>query len=109
MQESNPTHDSGDPGDPEPAGPAPAAKPGGAQAIVIYTLLRLGLLAVTLFVLSLFGLRSVELLLLGFLVSGLISFFVLDRKRDEVSATLAGTFSRINGRIASDTRKEDLD
>lgn len=103
MQEPQPTDE---PDAPTPAHAVPAAS---GRSILIYTLLRLGLLAITLFVLSLFGLRSIELLLVGFLVSGLISFFVLDRKRNEVSATLAGTFSRMNQRIASDTTKEDLD
>lgn len=43
------------------------------------------------------------------LISGAISFFLLDRLRDDASGTLFGFFGRINARIDASTRAEDVD
>lgn len=69
------------------------------MALLKYTLLRLALLAATAGVLYLVGLRDWILLFVAFLVSGVISIFVLNRARDEVSTSLAQRQRAINERL----------
>lgn len=76
---------------------------------ISYTLARLGLLAVTLGIGYLFGLRGPMLIILGFLVSGLISLVLLNSQRSQLGGRISGYFSGINQRLDANTRKEDLD
>jgi membrane protein implicated in regulation of membrane protease activity len=69
------------------------------MALLRYTLLRLALLAVTAGVLYLVGLRDMWLLVGAFLVSGLISLFVLSKARDDVSVRIAERQSAIDARL----------
>jgi membrane protein implicated in regulation of membrane protease activity len=69
------------------------------MALLKYTLLRLALLAVTAYVFYLVGLREWLLLFAAFLVSGIISIFVLNRARDDVSMSLAQRQQAINDRL----------
>ena len=71
------------------------------MALLKYTLLRLALLAVTAGVFYLVGLRDWVLLFAAFLVSGIISIFVLNRARNEVSTSIASRQQRINQRMES--------
>lgn len=54
-------------------------------------------------------LRGLWALVLALLVSGAISFFLLNRQRDAMSGVVAGFFGRINDRIDASTRAEDVD
>lgn len=69
------------------------------MALLKYTLLRLALLAVTAGVFYLVGLRDWILLFVAFLVSGVISIFLLNRARDDVSTSLAQRQQAINDRL----------
>jgi hypothetical protein len=72
-------------------------------------LARLGLLAVTLGIGYLFGLRGPLLIILGFLGSGLISLVLLNSQRSQLGGRISGYFSGINQRLDANTRKEDFD
>ena len=74
-----------------------------------YSLLRLVLLMATGALCYLLGLRGVYLLLVAFLVSGVLSLFMLDRQRDVLGQKVGGIFSGINKRIDASARAEDLD
>lgn len=76
---------------------------------ISYTLARLGLLAVTLGVGYLFGLRGPVLIIVGFLVSGLISLVLLNSQRSQLGGRISGYFSGINQKLDANTRKEDID
>ncbi len=77
------------------------------MALLKYTLLRLALLAVTAGVFYLVGLRDWVLLFAAFLVSGVISIFVLNRARNEVSTSIASRQQRINQRMNSGEDEPD--
>ncbi|MHB0928190.1 MAG: DUF4229 domain-containing protein [Candidatus Nanopelagicales bacterium] len=78
-------------------------------AFIRYSTLRLALLLAVGAVAYLFGLRSIALAVVAFLVSGLLSLVLLDRQRDQLGRSVGGLFARINARIDADTRKEDED
>jgi hypothetical protein len=48
-------------------------------------------------------------LILAFLGSGIISFFMLGKQRSSMGGKVAGYFQSINERIDANTRKEDVD
>lgn len=77
--------------------------------IISYTFARLGLLVLVGALAYLAGFRDVLLLVVAFLGSGLISFFLLNRQRSAMGNKVGNFFSRINERIDANTRKEDLD
>lgn len=79
------------------------------MALLKYTLLRLGLLAVTAGVLYLVGVRDWLLLLLAFLISGLVSIFALNRARDNVSVSLATRRDTINERLEQSSAEDEPD
>ena len=54
-------------------------------------------------------LRGLWALVMALLVSGAISFFLLNRQRDAMSGVVAGFFGRINDRIDASARAEDFD
>jgi hypothetical protein len=74
-----------------------------------YTLARLGLLALALGLGYVAGLRGPLLLVMAFLGSGVISFFLLNKQRSNLGGKIAGYFQGINERIDAKTRKEDVD
>lgn len=76
---------------------------------ISYTLARFGLLAVTLGIGYLFGLRGPLLIIVGFLGSGLVSLVLLNSQRAQLGGRISGYFSGINQRLDANTRKEDLD
>ena len=76
---------------------------------ISYTLARLGLLAVTLGIGYLFGLRGPLLIILGFLGSGLLSLVLLNSQRSQLGGRISGYFSGINQRLDANTRKEDFE
>ena len=74
-----------------------------------YTLGRLGLLALALGLGYVAGLRGPMLLVMAFLGSGIVSFFMLNKQRSNLGGKVAGYFQSINERIDANTRKEDVD
>ncbi len=78
-------------------------------AILLYTLARIGLLFLVGFVLYLLGMRSILLIVVAFLISGLLSFFLLDRLRDAVSARFADRLARSKQASAARAAAEDED
>lgn len=76
---------------------------------ITYTLARLGLLAITLGIGYLFGLRGPLLIILGFLGSGILSLVILNNQRSQLGGRISGYFAKINEKLDANTRKEDLD
>ena len=76
---------------------------------ISYTLARLTLLAVTLGIGYLFGLRGPLLIILGFLGSGLLSLVLLNSQRSQLGGRISGYFTGINQKLDANTRKEDFD
>ena len=76
---------------------------------ISYTLARIGLLAVTLGIGYLFGLRGPLLIILGFLGSGLLSLVLLNSQRSQLGGRISGYFTGINQKLDANTRKEDFD
>lgn len=76
---------------------------------ISYTIARLGLLAITLGIGYLFGLRGPMLIILGFLGSGLLSLILLNSQRSQLGGRISGYFTRINQKLDANTRKEDID
>jgi hypothetical protein len=77
------------------------------HALLLYTLARLGLLVVAGAVLYVAGARSWFLLVLAFLLSGLLSFILLGRLRDAVSAKVSGRIDATRQRRAAAASAED--
>ncbi len=76
------------------------------MALLRYTLLRVGLLLAVAALLWLVGLRGIALWLFAFLVSGIVSIFVLNRSRDAASASLAERIDTAHDRLAADDAQE---
>ena len=77
-------------------------------SVLVYTLLRLALFLIVWAVFQfLTPWNGLTALLLAILISGAISFFVLDRQRDAMSTSVFGVFKRMNDRIDAATRAED--
>jgi hypothetical protein len=92
--------------EPAPAADAPAAS--GGHPVLVYTGLRLLLLVITAGVLYLFGLRNILLLLVfAFLISGVISIFVLNRRREVAAVEVVTAVQKVNQRIDESARAED--
>jgi cytochrome c biogenesis protein CcdA len=79
------------------------------SAFLSYTLARLGLLALALGLGYVAGLRGPLLIVMAFLGSGIVSFFMLNKQRSHMGGKIAGYFQSINERIDANTRKEDVD
>ena len=80
------------------------------RGIAIYTGLRLALLAgVWLLLQVVTPMRGLLAIAVALVISGVISFIVLDRPRDQASAGLAGVFRRIDDRIERSKVAEDID
>jgi len=81
-----------------------------AVAILVYTLLRVGLFALVWALIAfLTPLNGLWAAAAAILISGAISVVVLDRQRGEVGAAAAGFFGRINARIEASAAAEDED
>lgn len=77
------------------------------MALLRYSLLRALLLVVVGALAWLAGLRGFWLLLVAVFVSGVLSIFVLNRNRDEVSRSLATRMSTIKNRLGEQSCAED--
>ncbi|MBE1531672.1 DUF4229 domain-containing protein [Actinomadura algeriensis] len=73
------------------------------RSVILYTLARFAIFAVTAGVLALFGARGFLLLMLALLVSGVISYVLLSAQRDRLSAAVDGSWRRFQaGRTKED-------
>lgn len=79
------------------------------RAILNYTILRLLLFFAALIVLYFLGIGGIALVALAALISALISFVVLSRLRDKMSASLFTRVTRFRERLDEGTRSEDAD
>lgn len=79
------------------------------MSLLYYTLLRILMLVSVGGLAYAFGMRGFLLLVVAFVGSGIISYFVLDRIRNNAGQQLGGFFHRINDRIDAATRAEDDD
>jgi hypothetical protein len=77
--------------------------------VFVYTLLRIAMLVVVGAVLYVVGVRGVWLILFAFLVSGVLSAFVLRRPREGAVLGFTSVYRGINDRIDASTRAEDTD
>lgn len=80
------------------------------RGIAVYTAMRVALLAgVWLVIQVVTPMRGLLAIAVALVISGVISFIVLDRSRDTASKGLAGVFGRINDRIEQSKVAEDVD
>jgi hypothetical protein len=79
------------------------------RAWMSYTVLRLLLFLAALWLLSLAGIGGLLLLVLAAVVSMLISYVVLSRLRDSMSASLSGRMHRVRARLDEGAQSEDVD
>ncbi|GAA1994149.1 hypothetical protein GCM10009799_20260 [Nocardiopsis rhodophaea] len=80
------------------------------RSVLAYTASRLLLFAVALGVLYLLGARDFLALALAFLISGLVSYVLLSKQRDAMSAVVADGLAKMRGmgeRIEAGASKED--
>jgi hypothetical protein len=76
---------------------------------IAYTVSRLLLFGATLGVLYLIGARGLLLIALAALASGLVSFVLLSRQRDAMSAVVAERIRRTKERMDALAASEDVD
>ena len=79
------------------------------RATMSYTVLRLGLFVIVFLLLYLVGARSILLLAGEILISGLISYFVLNAQRSAMSGALSKRLTNFRERLDAGTRSEDQD
>lgn len=79
------------------------------MAILIYTGLRLLLLVAVIGLFHSLGMRGILLLVSGFAVSAVLSYFLLSAPRDAMAQKMSGFFGRLNSRIDTATQGEDVD
>ncbi|HEX3900691.1 MAG TPA: DUF4229 domain-containing protein [Mycobacteriales bacterium] len=95
---------------PDADGPngADARGPSGAKAVLVYNLMRLGLLAACLAIGWFAGVHNLLFLCAGaFLVSGVISWFALKRQRINMGVAIERTVERGRTKMAERTAAED--
>ncbi|MGI9006481.1 MAG: DUF4229 domain-containing protein [Streptosporangiaceae bacterium] len=79
------------------------------RATLFYSVLRLGLFAVAFLVLYMAGARSLLLLGGAILISGVISYFLLNRQRMAMSEGISRKVTNVRHRFDAGTRAEDED
>jgi hypothetical protein len=79
------------------------------RAALFYTVLRFGLFIVVFGLLWVAGARSVLLLALAILISGLLSYFVLNSQRTAMSGAISRRLTDFRDRLDAGTRAEDDD
>jgi hypothetical protein len=79
------------------------------RATMSYSILRLLLFFAAILALYFAGLRGILLVGVAAVVSALISYVVLSRLRDSMSASLNNRITRFRDRLDEGTRAEDVD
>lgn len=77
------------------------------RSVILYTVARLAIFAVTAGVLALFGARGFLLLLLALLISGVVSYVLLSAQRDRMSAVVVRGVRSGRDRFEKSVTKED--
>nr|WP_179810351.1 DUF4229 domain-containing protein [Nocardiopsis sinuspersici] len=77
------------------------------RSLLTYTAARLGLFAVAFGVVYLFGARSLVAILLAWLISGLASYVLLSKLRDQVSISAVRRMENRRARLAEAAARED--
>ena len=77
------------------------------RSVILYSLARLAIFAVTAGVLALFGARGFLLLLLALAISGIVSYVLLSAQRDRMSAAVERGFRAQRKKYAKNLTKED--
>ena len=73
----------------------------------MYTTMRLLLLIAAGGICALIGLRGIGLIIVAFLISGVISLFLLRDQREEYTSHVSKYFNKLNNRIDLASSKED--
>ncbi len=79
------------------------------RATLSYTALRLGLFVVAFLLLYLAGARSLLLLAAAILISGVVSYFVLNTQRTAMSSAVSKRITGFRERLNAGTSAEDDD
>ena len=79
------------------------------RATLSYTALRLGLFVVAFLLLYLAGARSLLLLAAAILISGVVSYFVLNAQRTAMSSAVSKRITGFRERLNAGTSAEDDD
>jgi hypothetical protein len=79
------------------------------RAALFYTILRFGLFIVVFGLLWLAGAQGVLLLALAILISGVLSYFLLNNQRAAMSGALSRRLTDFRTRLDAGTRAEDED
>ncbi|GAA2282802.1 DUF4229 domain-containing protein [Actinomadura sp. NPDC048955] len=77
------------------------------RSVILYTLARAAIFAVTAGVLALFGARGFLLLLLALLISGVVSYVLLSAQRDRMSAVVTRGVRSQREKFEKSVAKED--
>jgi hypothetical protein len=94
----------------DPSAPAEELAPvRGGHPIVLYTLLRLAILAAVGLVLYFAGMRGPLLIIFSLLISGVVSVFALNRRREVAAVGITTAIQRVGQRIDASSRAEDVD
>lgn len=72
---------------------------GSRHPILLYTLARTGLLVASLGVVYLVGARGILWIIIGFVISALLSYLLLGKLRDQISAGVGGHFDKLNEQV----------
>lgn len=67
--------------------------------ILLYTLARTGLLVASLGVVYLVGARGILWIIIGFVISALLSYLLLGKLRDQIGAGVGGHFDKLNEQV----------
>jgi hypothetical protein len=79
------------------------------RSTIAYTTARILLFVVATVLLYLVGARGILLLAAAVLVSGIVSYVLLSRQRDKMSAAISSRVQGFRGRLDAGTRAEDDD
>lgn len=79
------------------------------RSVIVYTAARLALFGATVGVLYLAGARGFLLLALAVLISGVVSYVLLSRQRDAMSASVTERAAVLRQSLAEGTAREDDD
>ena len=79
------------------------------RSVIVYTAARLALFGATAGVLYLAGARGFLLLALAILISGIVSFVLLSRQRDAISAAVSERVAYLRQSFAEGAAREDDD
>jgi Protein of unknown function (DUF4229) len=77
------------------------------RAFLVYNAWRVALFSACAGLLALAGLRSIVLLAAALLISGVLSYFLLDKPRRALAEALGGAVDRGRRRLAEKTERED--